>query len=66
MRYEITIPYEDLHNTIGDDMHRLKKLGVEKSAHVLLDGWEIECTPEVLMMVLLTIDGSRVLSVLPN
>jgi len=74
MKYEITIPYEKLNNTIEDDMHKLLSLGVTDATHIILDGWpihrefldgwEIECTPEVLMMVLLTIEGSSVVSTL--
>ena len=66
MRYEITIPYEDKNNTIEEDTSTLVSLGVTEVTHVLLDAWEIECTPEILVMILLSIAGSRVISTITD
>lgn len=64
MKYKITIPYEETRQTVEDDTQRLRKLGAKKIRCVCLDAWKIECIPEVLTIILLSIQGSRVVSTL--
>jgi len=67
MSYHIVIPLHTKEGskfaqTIVEDKKMLKDLGVTESFFVIEDQYEIECAPEVLTLLLLSIKGASVVS----